>query len=56
MKSVPCESFLLGYVILQMAQSKKCDPKRMKAAIEVIRNKEMGSSKCPEFSMYHKQH
>jgi hypothetical protein len=29
-----------------MAQRKKCDPERMKAAIEAIRNKEMGSYKA----------
>jgi len=28
----------------------------MKAAIEAMRNKEMGSYKHPEFSTYHKQH
>jgi len=33
---------LLAYVILQIAQ-KKWNPKRKKAAIEAIRNKEMGS-------------
>jgi len=37
-KSVPCELFLLGYIILQMAQRKNWDPERMKAAIETIRN------------------
>jgi len=42
-KSVPCALLLLGYIILQMAQRKKWDPERMKAAIEAIRNKEMGS-------------
>jgi hypothetical protein len=39
---LPCELFLLAYVILQMGQRKKWDPKRMKAAIEAMRNKEMG--------------
>jgi len=39
-----------------MAQRKKWDPERMKAAIEAIRNKEMSATKHPEFSMYHKQH
>jgi len=34
---------LLGYIILQIAQKKKWDPERKKAAIEAIRNKEMGS-------------
>jgi len=34
---------LLGYIILQIAQKKKMDPERKKAAIEAIRNKEMGS-------------
>jgi hypothetical protein len=42
-KSVPFELFSLGYVILQMAQISKWDPERMKAAIEAMRNKEMGS-------------
>jgi len=45
-KSVPCELLLMGYIILQMAQRKKWDPERMKAAIEAIRNKEMGSYKA----------
>ena len=45
-KSVPCELYLLGYIILQMAQRKKWDPERMEAAIEAIRNKEMGSYKA----------
>jgi len=44
-KSVPCELFLLGYVILQMAKRKKWDLERMEAAIEAIRNKEMDSYK-----------
>jgi len=38
-KSVPCELYLLGYIILQMAQRKKWDPERMEAAMEAIRNK-----------------
>jgi hypothetical protein len=44
-KSVSSELFLLGYVILQKAQrkKKKRDPKRMKAATEAMRNKEMGN-------------
>jgi hypothetical protein len=41
-----CEFLLLGYIILQMAQRKKCDPERMKAVIEAIRNKEMGRYKA----------
>jgi len=45
-KSVPCELLLLGYIILQMAQRKKWDPERMKAAIEAMRNKEMGSHRA----------
>jgi hypothetical protein len=45
-KSVPRDLLLLGYIILQMAQRKKWDPKRMKAATEVVRNKEMGSCKA----------
>jgi len=40
------ELLLLGYIILQMAQRKKWDPERMKAAIEAIRNREMGSCKA----------
>jgi len=32
--------------MLQMAQRKKWVPKRMKAAIEAIRNKEMGNYKA----------
>ena len=44
--TVPCELLFLGYIILQMAQRKKWDPERMKAAIEAIRNKEMGSCKA----------
>ena len=31
---------------VQMTQRKKCDPERMKAAIEAMRNKEMGSYKA----------
>jgi hypothetical protein len=38
--------YLLGYVILKMAQRKKWDPERMKAAIEAISSKEMGSYKA----------
>ena len=34
---------LLSYIILQTDQKKKWDPERKKAAIEAIRNKEMGS-------------
>jgi len=45
-KSVPCELLLLGYIILRMAQRKKWDRERMKAAIEAIKNKEMGSCKA----------
>ena len=45
-ESVPCELLLLGYIMLQMAQRKKWVPKRMKAAIEAIRNKEMGNYKA----------
>ena len=37
---MPCELWLRGYI---MAQRKKWDPERIKAAIEAIRNKEMGS-------------
>jgi len=37
-----------------MAQRKKWDPERMKAAIEAIRNKEIAAIKHPEFSTYHK--
>jgi len=40
-----CELLLLGYIKLQMAQRKKWDPERVKAAIEAIKNKEMGSYK-----------
>jgi len=40
---------LLDYIILQIAQRKKWDPERMKAAIEAIRNKEMGSYKASRF-------
>jgi hypothetical protein len=39
-----------------MAQRKKWDPKRMKAAIEAIRNIEWATTKCPKLSMYHKQY
>jgi hypothetical protein len=49
-KSVPCELYLLGYIILQMAQRKKWDSERMEAAIEAIRNKEWAATKHPEFS------
>ena len=42
---MPCELLLLDYIILQMAQRKKWDPERMKAANEAVRNKEMGSCK-----------
>jgi len=45
-KSLPSELLLLGYIILQMAQTKKWEPERIKAAIETIRNKEMGSYKA----------
>jgi hypothetical protein len=39
-----CELLLLGYVILKMARrGRKWDPERMKAAIEAMRNKQMGS-------------
>jgi hypothetical protein len=34
-----------------MAQIKKWDPKRMKAAIEAIRNKEMGSYKASRVNL-----
>jgi len=37
-----------------MPRRKIWDPERMKAAIEALRNKEMGSYKA--FSPYHKQH
>jgi len=47
---------LLGYIILQIAQRKKWDPERMKAAIEAIRNKEMAATENPVFSTYHTQH
>jgi len=43
------ELLLLGYIILQKAQRKKWDPERMKAAIKVIRNREMGSYKASKF-------
>jgi hypothetical protein len=46
MNSVPCELLLLGYIILQMAQRKKWEPERMKAPVEAIRSKEMGSYKA----------
>jgi len=42
-KSLLCELLLLGYIILQMPRRKKWDPERMKAAVEAMRNKEMGS-------------
>jgi len=45
-KSVPCELFLLGYIILQWFKRKIWDPERMKVAIEAMRNKEMGSYKA----------
>jgi hypothetical protein len=42
-----CELFLLGYVIhYRWFNGGKMDPKRMKAAIEVTRSKEMGSYKA----------
>jgi predicted transcriptional regulator len=44
--SVPCELFLLGYIILQMTGRKKWDPERVKAATEAMRNKEIGSYKA----------
>jgi hypothetical protein len=40
---------ILGYIILQMPLRKKWDPERMKAAIEAMRNKEMGSYKTSRF-------
>jgi len=40
---------ILGYIILQMPRRKKCDPERMKAAIEAMRNKGMGSYKASRF-------
>jgi len=43
------ELLLVGYIILQMAQRKKWDPERIKAAIEAIRNKKMGSYKASRF-------
>jgi hypothetical protein len=49
--TVPRELLLLGYIILQMAQRKKWDPERMKAAIKAIRNREMGSYKAFRFSI-----
>ena len=42
-KSVPCELLLLGYIILWMTRGEEWDSERMKAAIEAMRNKEMGS-------------
>jgi len=42
-------SLLLSYIILQMPQREKWDPERMKAAIEAIRNREMGSYKSSRF-------
>jgi len=44
--SVPCELFLLGYILLQMTRRKNWDPERTKAAIETMRNKERGSYKA----------
>jgi hypothetical protein len=46
LRTVTRELLLLGYIILQMAQRKKWDTERMKAAIEAIRNKEMRSCKA----------
>jgi len=43
------ELLLLGYIILEMPQRKKLDPERMKAAIKVVRNREMGSYKASRF-------
>jgi hypothetical protein len=43
------ELLLLGYIILQRPQRKKWDPKRIKAAIKTIRNREMGSYKASRF-------
>jgi len=40
---------LLGYIILQIAQKKKWDPERKKAAVEAIRNEEMGSYRATSF-------
>jgi hypothetical protein len=49
LRTVPRELFLLGYIVLQMPQRKNWDPERMKAAIKVIRNREMGSYKASKF-------
>jgi len=43
------ELLLLGYIILQMPQREKWDPERMKAAINAIRNREIGSYKASRF-------
>ena len=45
-KSVPCELFLLGYIILQMTRKKNWDPKRIKTATEATRNEEKSSYKA----------
>jgi hypothetical protein len=37
-----------------MAQRKKWDPERMKAAIEAIRNMERAATRHPDFSTNHK--
>jgi hypothetical protein len=37
---------LLGYIILEEKKKKKWDPERMKAPIEAIRSREMGSYKA----------
>jgi len=42
--------------MLQMAQRKKWDHERMKAAIEAIRNKEMASYKASRAFNVHKHH
>ena len=39
-----------------MAQRKKWNPERMKAAIEAIRTRKWAATKHPEFSACHKQH
>ena len=44
-KSVPCELFLVRYIILQMTRRKKWDPESVKAAIEAMTNKEIGNYK-----------
>jgi len=36
----------MGCIKLQMARRKKWDPERMKAAIEAMKNEEMGSYKA----------